>query len=204
MVSCIPTLKHSLLCCECTETGEGASEILAVCLGGSPVLCCSLNLKVKTLGLYLAFSRSGPNKAPRAHMGSPVWAASNHFTATSPETSRRGKRKKEISTFILDKKEKRKTRSRSIGKLCRDQLSWESPIAKHFPFCCISSIPQFGCDHWYVVKQEICNDSWKGKRGRDTIKFWEFHCSVSSQTRVSRCALQLVLSAMQTIILPNS
>lgn len=29
-------------------------------------------------------SRTGPNAAPRTHMGSPVWMASNHFTTTSP------------------------------------------------------------------------------------------------------------------------
>lgn len=44
--------------------------------------------------LYRAFSRSGPNTAPRAHMGSPVWAASNHFTATSPESNTERKQKK--------------------------------------------------------------------------------------------------------------
>lgn len=44
--------------------------------------------------LYLVLSRSGPNTAPRAHMGRPVWAASNHFTATSPEISSGATRQK--------------------------------------------------------------------------------------------------------------
>lgn len=51
---------------------------------------------VKALMLYLTFSRSGPNTAPREHMGSPVWAASNHFTATSPESSSTAQRKKQV------------------------------------------------------------------------------------------------------------
>lgn len=33
---------------------------------------------------YRALRRTGPNAAPRTHMGSPVWMASNHFTTTSP------------------------------------------------------------------------------------------------------------------------
>ena len=41
--------------------------------------------------LYLELRRSGPSAAPRTHMGSPVWAASNHFTATSPGTKREKK-----------------------------------------------------------------------------------------------------------------
>lgn len=49
--------------------------------------CALWSALVKALVLYLTFSRSGPSTAPRAHMGSPVWAASNHFTATSPESS---------------------------------------------------------------------------------------------------------------------
>lgn len=35
-------------------------------------------------GTYRVLSRTGPNAAPRTHMGSPVWMASNHFTTTSP------------------------------------------------------------------------------------------------------------------------
>lgn len=35
-------------------------------------------------GAYRALRRTGPNAAPRTHMGSPVWTASNHFTTTSP------------------------------------------------------------------------------------------------------------------------
>lgn len=35
-------------------------------------------------GAYRALRWMGPNAAPRTHMGSPVWTASNHFTTTSP------------------------------------------------------------------------------------------------------------------------
>lgn len=33
---------------------------------------------------YRALRWMGPKAAPRTHMGSPVWTASNHFTTTSP------------------------------------------------------------------------------------------------------------------------
>lgn len=55
--------------------------------------CCAV------LVPYLMFRRRGPKAAPRAHMGRPVWAASNHFTATSPETSdsSQGERQKRVN-----------------------------------------------------------------------------------------------------------
>ena len=45
---------------------------------------------MEALAFYLVFNLRGPKTAPRAHMGRPVWAASNHFTATSPANRKGG------------------------------------------------------------------------------------------------------------------
>lgn len=47
------------------------------------------------LGTYRVLSRTGPNAAPRTHMGSPVWTASNHFTTTSPGREQGGREQAE-------------------------------------------------------------------------------------------------------------
>lgn len=138
--------------------------------------CAVLETLVKALALYLTFSRSGPNTAPRAHMGSPVWAASNHFTATSPESSGKGQRKEYPYYSRWTKEWKWEVRGQSVKThLCDDTL-----ITKH---CLYSSLLQESVTvrsetesiRSYVIgstickkrgfdKHEMCEDSWKGNK----------------------------------------
>lgn len=82
---------------------------------------------------YLMLRRRGPKEAPRAHMGSPVWAASNHFTATSPETSKGSRGKGGNVWIVLNKFSGEKSESNSdwVSKKLLIWLTDDKDIASH-------------------------------------------------------------------------
>lgn len=165
--------------------------------------CAVLETLVKALALYLTFSRSGPNTAPRAHMGSPVWAASNHFTATSPESSGKGQRKAIPILLKMNEGVKMRSQGSRVSKRTCVMTPWLQNIA-FIPLCCRSQLQFVARQNQSALMLSAQQFVRKGalismkcvKTAGKEISYWEYHCSV-------RCSLQLALPPMHTLILAN-
>lgn len=112
-----------------------------------PIKMLNLNILcsvwLKALALYLVFNLRGPKTAPRAHMGRPVWAASNHLTATSPANTK-------VDSLLTV----------AGGQKVSQTSKWRCPIKQ--PFTMTHPACWWACPATYAADHEpLCISAWR-------------------------------------------